>query len=78
MKDRDTKTIKVRTVTSECVNDYAVRRLVKAIGELGHKKVILKSDGESAIVALKQRVKHNRQMARLKWPISRSKASFGL
>ena len=58
MKDRDTKTVKACTVTSKGVNDYAVRRLVKSIEELGHKKIILKSDGESAIIALKKRIKH--------------------
>ena len=58
MKCRDTKTVKACTVTSKGVNDYAVRRLVKAIGELGHKKIILKSDGENAIIALKKRIKH--------------------
>ena len=58
LKDRDTKTIKACTVTSKGINDYAVRRIVKAIEELGHKKIILKSDGESAIVALKRRIKH--------------------
>jgi hypothetical protein len=42
MKDRSTKTVKAYTVTSKGVNDYAVRRLVKSIGELGHKKIILK------------------------------------
>ena len=40
------------------VNDYAVRRMVKNIEELGYKKVILKSDGESFIIALKKRVEH--------------------
>ncbi len=58
MKDRDTKTVKACTVTSKGVNDYAVRRLVKAIEELGHKRIIFKSDGENVIIALKKRIKH--------------------
>ena len=58
LKDRDTKTVKAFTVTSKGVNEYSVRRLVKAIEELGHKRIILKSDGENAITALKKRVKH--------------------
>ena len=53
MKDRSTKTIKAYTVTSKGVNDYAVRRFVKAIEELGHKRIIFKSDGENAIIAFK-------------------------
>ena len=58
LKDRETKTPKACVVPTKGINDYAVRRLVKMIEELGHKRVILKSDGESSIVALKKRVKH--------------------
>ena len=49
MKDRQSKTIKACTVPAKGVNDYAVRRLVKSIGELGYKKIILKSDQEPAM-----------------------------
>ena len=42
------------THTSKGVNYYAVRRLVKMIEELGHMRIILKSYGENAIIALKR------------------------
>ena len=38
----------------------AVRRLSSEVGKLGHPEIVLKSDGEPAIVALKQRVKQER------------------
>ena len=45
LKDRNIKTAKACTVASKGVNDYAVRRLVKASEALGHKRIILKSGG---------------------------------
>ena len=42
------------------VCSQAIKRLSSEIGKLGHKEVVLKSDGEPAIVALKQRVKQER------------------
>ena len=38
----------------------AVKRLSREIGKLGHSELVLTSDGEPAIVALKQRVKLER------------------
>ena len=38
----------------------ATRRLSAEVGKLGHSELILKSDGEPAMVALKQRVKQER------------------
>merc|ERR1711867_282383 len=38
----------------------AVKKLSHEIGKLGHPELVLKSDGEPAIVALKQRVKQER------------------
>ena len=42
------------------VSAQATRRLSAEIGKLGHPELVLKSDGEPAIVALKQRVKQER------------------
>ncbi len=50
LKDRKSKAIKAYDVTGNGVNDYVVRRVVKTIEELGHKRTIFKSDGESAII----------------------------
>ena len=38
----------------------AIKRLSSEVGKLGHPEMVLKSDGEPAIVALKQRVKQER------------------
>ena len=38
----------------------AIRRLSSEVGKLGHPEMVLKSDGEPAIAALKQRVKQER------------------
>ena len=48
-------------VPSKGVQSYAVKTLADIIGQLGHHEVILKSDGEPAIVALKEAAKRERK-----------------
>ena len=43
-----------RVVPSKGVQSYAVKSLASDIALLGHPEIILKSDGEPAIVALKE------------------------
>ena len=45
---------------SEGANAYAVKRLANDIGMLAHPEIILKSDGEPAIIALIQAVQRER------------------
>ena len=40
-------------VPQKGVQPYAVKKLAETIGQLGHPEIVLKSDGEPAIVALK-------------------------
>ena len=48
-------------VPSKGVQSYAVKALADIIGQLGHHEVVLKSDGEPAIVALKEAAKRERK-----------------
>ena len=50
-----------RVVPAKGVNQYAVQSLSNELSYLGHKEFILKSDGEPAIVALKEAIKAERQ-----------------
>ena len=56
IKDSKTKVTWARAVPQKGVCPYAVKRLVKDLRLLGHKTAIFKSDGEPAIVALKEAV----------------------
>ena len=49
-----------RVVPSKGVNAYAVRSPASFVASLGHSQLVLKSDGEPAIVALKSAVKAGR------------------
>ena len=60
LKDRETGKILSRVYPAKGVTNYTVKRLSSDIQLLGHKKVILKSDNENAIVALKKAVKNER------------------
>ena len=47
-------------VPQKGVQPYAVKTLAGAIAQLGHQEIVLKSDGEPAIVALKEAAKRER------------------
>jgi hypothetical protein len=48
-------------VPNKAENNYAIKRLSQEINVLGHKRLILKSDQEQAILALKGAVKRERE-----------------
>ncbi len=54
MKDSRAKMIVSKVATSKGVVDYAVAVAKKTMEQLGHKKAILKSDNEPAILVLKE------------------------
>lgn len=60
IKDAHSKVVYDMVVTEKGVNSYMVNRVVQSLDLLGHKRIILKSDQEPAIVALCNEVK-------LKW-----------
>ena len=57
MHCRDTKLVWSRVVLKKGVDPYSVKAACDMIAFTGHKKVILKSDGESSITALKNAIK---------------------
>ena len=57
MKDRESKQIKSRVVPAKGTNGFAIQVLNDFLNGLGYRKVILKSDNEPAILALKDRAK---------------------
>ena len=57
IKDSRKKMIVSKVVPRKGVVDYAVGTLKKAIEQLGYKKIVLKSDNEPAILALKEAVR---------------------
>ena len=59
IKDRKSGMIQSRVVPSKGNDKFAIKRLVKDIELLGYNKVILKSDNESSILALKKAVKES-------------------
>ena len=60
LKDSRTKVALSRVVPHKGRDQYAIERLQQDIANLGYKKLILKSDNEIAIIALKQAVKRER------------------
>ena len=58
IKDANSKVIFDMVVTGKGVNTYVVNRVIQCLDLLGHKRIILKSDQEPAIVALCAEVKH--------------------
>ena len=69
-----------RVVPHKGANAYAVKSLAKDIGMLAHPEIVLKSDGEPAIVALKQaacRERHERIILE-ESPVHDSKANGGI
>ena len=57
IKDEKLKMVFAHVVPSKGRDKYAIERMSKGLDMLGHKKVILKSDGENAIQSLKSSVK---------------------
>ena len=57
MKDERTKMIMARVVPSKRLDQYDVESTRKALEQLGHRRVILRSDKEPAILALKEAVR---------------------
>ena len=53
MKDSKYKTIWATTILQKGAESFAVKSLVNAVRESGHRKVIMKSDDEASIIALK-------------------------
>ena len=56
MKDRKTKAIYANIVPEKGLNPYAVKRASKDLQLLGHDKIILKTDNEASIMALKRAI----------------------
>ncbi len=56
-KDNKTKMIMARVVPSKGLDNYAVKTVKKMMERMGHKKIILKSDNDPAIFALKKAVR---------------------
>merc|ERR1712240_75927 len=58
----------------------AVKKLSSEVGKLGHSEIVLKSDGEPSIVALKQRVKQERpeRIVLEESPVKESQANGGV
>ena len=61
VKDRDTKTIHGHIVNEKGVGDrWIVSKLMEDIGNLGYAELILKGDGEPALVQVMNEVKRQR------------------
>jgi len=58
LEDAPSKVIFDMVATAKGVNEYMVKRVVQCLDLLGHKRIILKSDQEPALVALLDEVKH--------------------
>ena len=57
MKDSKTKTVCAWTVPRKGIDAYAIVMLRKMIERLGHKRIVMRSDNEPAILALKEAVR---------------------
>lgn len=58
VKDRKTRIIRARVVPNKGRHWYAIKMLVGIINNLGHKRIIFKSDQEPSIMALKDAVRN--------------------
>ena len=63
MKDHESKMRYARAVPRKAVDTYTVDRLKKVIEQLGYKRIVLKSDQETSIKALRQAVKEESPVA---------------
>ena len=79
-KDSKTKMIMARVVPSKGVDSYAVETVKKMVERLGHRKIIMKSDNEPAILALKEAVRRESDVERRtgwpRTPLRTCRASF--
>ncbi len=57
LKDEKTKMIVAKVAPSKSMDARTVDSARKALEQLGHRRIILKSDSEPAILALKEAVK---------------------
>eukprot|EP00974_Lingulodinium_polyedra_P061448 5929748-Lingulodinium_polyedra.AAC.1 len=57
VKDRETKSVAAHLLPRKGADPYSVARVVQDIKNTGYKRIILKSDQEPSIMALKQEVK---------------------
>ena len=57
LRDSETRIIRARLVPAKGAHAYAIKRIAKDLRLLGYNRYILKSDGEAAIVRLKEAVK---------------------
>ena len=57
VKDRMSKKVWAFVVKEKGVNSFAVNKLVKILSSTGYRRVIIKSDQEPSIMALKEAVK---------------------
>ena len=69
-----------RVVPQKGAHAYAVKRFASGVGMLAHPELILKSDGEPAIIALKQAVQRERheRIIMEESPVHDSKANGGV
>ena len=72
-----TGNIFARVVPAKGVNEYAVQALSGELTYLGHKEIILKSDGEPSILALKEAVRSEKKERIImeKSPVAESKSN---
>ena len=77
---KGTGMISASVLIQKGVCGQAIRKLSSEIGKLGHPEIVLKSDGEPAIVALKQRVKQERseRIVLEESPVKDSQANGGI
>ena len=61
IKDSKTKVVRARVVPKKGRDPYAIRRATADIAGLGHKRMVIKTDGEPAIRALKDGIKGESQ-----------------
>ena len=59
-RDRESKWITANVVPAKGENGYAIKRLAQDVEYLGYKRIILKSDEENPIMALKRAVRRER------------------
>ncbi len=63
-KDKQTKTTMARVAPSEGADSHAEETVKKMVERLGYQKIIMKSDNEPAILALKEAARRERAMWR--------------
>ncbi len=59
VKESKTKMIVAKSVPSKGVENYAVEAVKRAVERLGHRRLIVSSDNELAILALKEAVRRD-------------------